>query len=562
MRERLLWGMGLSLALALWAWMALRGRPQQGVLVALPPTSSSASSSPMEGPWFREVSEEVGIRFVQGHGGKRGLNILETVGTGCAFLDFDNDGWLDVLLVGEHQLALYRNLQGKGFEDLTPPEWRNPPGWWIGCAVGDYDNDGWADVYLSGYRCSWLLHNEGGKFREVGQEVGVRNRERWESSALFADFDRDGWLDLYVGAYLHFGQGWPELCPIAQGIWSACPPSFYDGQVGRLYRNRGDGTFQDITQRAGLERTRGKTLGVAAADYNEDGLLDLYLANDGVACDLFRNLGDGRFVNEGVLSGTAFNAQGLPQAGMGCDWGDVNGDGRLDLVVGTFHHEPLSLYRNEGGGFFSEVGNQVGLYEPTLLRLTFGVKFVDVQNDGTLDLVLTNGHIQDNIHLVDTSATYAQPPQLFLNRGDGTFQEAPAALAGEAFRRPIVGRGLAVGDYDNDGDVDLLWMDLEGKASLLRNEKGQGASFLQVRLLDPHGRDAIGAQVWVHLQGRRLLRICTLGGSYLSAHDPWVHFGLGEAQRVERLEIRWPDGRRTVREGVAARQRLVVREGE
>jgi hypothetical protein len=500
------------------------------------------------------VAQEAGIRFTLGHGGRSPLNILETAGHGCAFLDVDGDGWLDILLVGQPRCALYRNLGAKSgasptFQDISAAAGLTMDGYWMGCATGDYDNDGRVDLLLTGYHCAALLHNEGGRFRDVSAGIPLP-RGAWNSSAAFFDADGDGRLDLYVGAYVKFGPKTLQLCDFS-GIQAACPPTYYDAERGRLFRNLGQGRFADVTRAAGLDAAHGKTLGVAVADFDGDGRPDLYLANDGMPGDLFHNLG-GKFADVGLESGTAFNHESREQAGMGVDWGDYDGDGLLDLVVTTFQYEPTSLYHNEGHSLFTEEGYAAGIGDASLSRLGFGARLFDADNDGDLDLITANGHVQDNAARIFPGVTYAQPVQLFENLGERRFLDVSAA-DGPAFSKPIVGRGLAVGDYDNDGDLDVLIANLEGPPLLLRNDTPRTARALAVRLQGHTApRDGTGTRLTLRTGSRLQIREAGTGGSYLSAGDPRIHFGLGSASQADSLTIRWPSGATETRTHVLA----------
>jgi hypothetical protein len=535
---------------------------------------------------FRDVTPGSGLHFIPA-GERAGAprtgpprTILETAGHGCAFLDVDGDGQLEILLVGQPRCALYRRREGRApgtpeWEEITAAAGLDRPGYWMGCATGDFDNDGRVDLLLTGYRCAALLRNEGGRFRDVSAAIPL-DRDAWSTSAVFFDADGDGWLDLYVGAYVRFDRTTLQLCDYS-GVRAACPPTYYDPERGRLYRNRGNGTFADATRASGLKATHGKTLGVAAADADGDGRPDLYLANDGVPGDLYRHR-SGRFQNIGVESGTAFNYESREQAGMGVDWGDYDGDGRLDLVVTTFQHEPTSLYRNEGRAAFREEAFPAGIGDATLNRLGFGVRFFDADNDGDLDLIQANGHVQDTVAQILPGVTFAQPTLLFENVGSGQFRDVSAA-AGAALSRPIVGRGLAVGDYDNDGRLDVLIADLDGPPLLLRNETPPSGHHLTLRLVGSvrprtpntgraigaavgraSPRDATGARITLHAGGRTQVREAGTGGSYLSASDPRVHFGVGPATAVDSVTIRWPSGRVQALRNVRTGQEMTVEE--
>jgi enediyne biosynthesis protein E4 len=589
----------LSCLAALVAASCVPGRREAGRSSAALPSTAVGAVGATTRIAFQDVAEASGIRFVQGHGGRSPLNIRETAGRGCALLDADGDGLLDLRLVGQPRCALYRNQGGQPgeaprYEEITAAAGLDLEGDWMGCAAGDYDNDGRVDLLLTGYRCAALFHNEGARFRDVSANLPLA-RDAWNTSAVFFDADGDGRLDLYVGAYVRFDRHTLQLCDFA-GVKAACPPTYYDPERGRLYHNLGNGRFADVTREAGLEASHGKTLGVAAADFDGDGRTDLYLANDGMPGDLFHNealgsrlsaLGESKpvpsrapsaerralfFRNVGVESGTAFNAASREQAGMGVDWGDYDGDGRLDLVVTTFQYEPTSLYHNEGHGAFVEEAYPAGIGDATLARLGFGTKFFDADNDGDLDLIQANGHVQDNAGRIFAGVTYPQSTLLFENLGDRrwggnpgadlplAFREVSAA-AGAALTQPIVGRGLAVGDVDNDGDQDVLIANLEGAPLLLLNQTPRSGHSLTVRLVGTTSpRDGTGARVTVRAGGRVQVREAGTGGSYLSAGDPRVHFGLGAAGVVDSITVRWPTGRVQTLHHVLADRELTLRE--
>lgn len=513
---------------------------------------------------FRDAAEERGVRFRQGTGGKRPLTILEATGSGCAFVDVDNDGWLDLFLAGQPRCALYRGSGSGTFTDVTQAAGLAREGFWIGCATGDYDNDGDADLFVTGYDACALYRNDGrGSFVESTKQAGIHARG-YQTSALFTDLDRDGFLDLYICRYVRFGPGEPQYCRSADGsVLRTCGPDVYRPEVGVFYHNRGDGTFAEATARFGLDRAHGKAWGIAAADYDSDGWPDLYIANDEMPGDLFHNSGRRRMENVGLATGTAYSRDGSLQGGMGVDFGDYDNDGRPDLIVTNFWMEPNSLYRNEPGSMFTEVGQAAGIMHPTLRRVGFGTRFFDADNDGWLDLFFLNGHVQD-IHQVDPEQGMPERMQLFLNGGSGRFRDV-SLESGEVFQRAVVGRGAAFGDLDNDGDVDIAAMDMEGPALLLLNEGPADASrrghWLTVRALTGRGRrDAIGARITLEAGGKSWIREVQTGGSVLSAHDPRAHFGLGAAARVERLTVRWPDGDRTTLKDLAVDRLLTVRQ--
>ncbi|HZT42925.1 MAG TPA: CRTAC1 family protein [Chthonomonadaceae bacterium] len=516
-------------------------RHHQHPLVNL--TALSSSSDPGF-PSFREVGPSAGLHYRWEIPGKRPLNILQTIGNGCAFLDYNNDGNLDILLVGP-KLALYRG-DGQGhFTDVTQETGLDRfHGHFLGCAVGDYDNDGYDDLYISGYRTGLLLHNEGGRsFRDVARQMGLKPQP-WGASCGFADLDGDGYLDFYVTDYVRFDPTKDlVLCPF-HGVLTGCGPNDYDPLQGVLFHNEQGKRFREVTRMWHADSAHGKGLGVAFADFENTGHVGFAVANDLVAGDLFENTGRKRLKNIGMASGTAVDPVGDKHAGMGVDWGDYDNDGKLDLFVTTFGHETKCLYHNEGGGVFTYQSEQAKLDTPTLPYVAWGCKFFDADNDGWLDLMITNGHVQDNIRRFEKT-TYREPTLFLHNRGGKhpTFEDA-TRRSGLGRLQPIVGRGLAVGDYDNDGRVDALVVDSEGRPLLLHNEtQVTDNSWIGFRLIGTgrSNRDAYGAIVTVVAGGITLVRQCQPSGSYLSSSDPRVHFGLGVAA-IQSVTIRWPDG--------------------
>lgn len=554
------WPRPLVMTLLGWAVLGTGGCVQNA-----PPARPGSSSLPAAKSWdarFRDVAREAGIQYSLGHGGKSPLSILETAPGGCALVDLDQDGWLDVVLVGPPRCSAYRNLGNGRFQDITTRLGLRQTGSWMGCTVGDYNGDRFPDLLLTGYRHTLLLKNERGqRLVDVTQDAGL-DSSQWTTSAAFCDVDADGWLDLYVGAYVDYRLGQQDLCQVGL-LQSACGPELYAAEVGRLYRNRSNGRFEDVTRASGLQRASGKTWGVAFADYDDDGRPDLYLANDQVAGNLYRNLGGFRFQDQGMDSGTAYDAGGGTQGGMGVDWGDANGDGRLDLFVATYAHQVKELYRNEGGGFFQPSSAAVGLAQPSLNYVTFGVGFLDANNDGDLDLLLANGHVRDNVAQADATQGYAQPLQLLANQGDGTFRDV-SSQSGAPFGQPLVGRGTAFGDYDNDGRVDVLVMNLEGTAQLLHNERPSESGAWIAFQLDAggHNREGIGARVTVEGAGSHQIREVTRGRSVLSASDCRAYFGLGSSPAIDRITVRWPGGATEQWAQLAVGQLHTLRQGE
>ena len=515
---------------------------------------------------FAETGEQAGLDYRWTVPGTRPFNILQTIGNGCAFLDYDGDGNLDVLLVGARP-ALYKG-DGKGhFTNVSVATGLNTlTGHFLGCAVGDYDNDGYDDIYLSGYGEARLLHNENGqRFRDVTQETGLKPQP-WGTSAAWAEtMPGSGRLDLFVCNYARFSTapGIPQLCD-SHGVQTSCGPRYYKPLEGVFYRNNGSGKFSDVSAAVGIGTTNGRGLGAAFAPLENEAAPSLAIANDELAGDLLRPGAKGRYTNMGTQAGTAFDRDGNIHGGMGTDWGDYDGDGKFDLFVCTFQGESKSLYHNEGDGLFSDYSYRAGVAQPSMPHVAFGCKWLDYDNDGAMDLIIANGHVQDNIEKIDSSATYRQTLQLFHNSGSTppAFTEM-SGTAGPAFAIPIVGRGLAIGDYDNDGRMDALVVDSEGRPLLLHNEDKTPNHWLTVRLVGTRSnRDGFGATLTAQVGGKSLLRLCHTDGSYLSASDKRVHFGLGTAQSVDTLTVRWPSGQVDTLKNIAGDKILTLTEGK
>ena len=516
----------------------------------LPPIASVAAH-------FVDVTDSAGLTYQWTIPGSRPLDILETIGNGCAFLDYDGDGNLDILLVGSTN-ALFKGDGHGHFADVSAQTGVDKiRGHYLGCAVGDYDNDGSPDIYLYGYKCGALLHNNAGSnFADISAAAGIAPQP-WATSAAFIDIDNDGKLDLYVGDYLDF-TAHSRLCKV-NNIMTSCGPRYYPALIGHLYHNSGNGRFADVTNAWNAQKIFGKTLGIAVADFNATGRQSMYMANDAMAGNLLRNEG-AHFKDEGMLSGTAVDIDGNAANGMGVDWGDYDNDGKLDLCVGTFSKQPDFVFHNDGNDLFSEQSAALGVSQPTIPYVTFGLKWLDYDNDGWLDLVLVNGHVQDNIEKTEASATYREPTLLMHNEQGHHFSNASTGLIGDA-GKPIVGRGVAVGDYDNDGRVDMLIVDSEGKPLLLHNETPSTGNWLEVNLEGTKSnRDGQGALVTAEAGTVKLLRNCTTTGSYMSASDRRVHFGLGTSTSVDTLTIKWPKGDTQTLHGVKANQILTVHE--
>ncbi len=517
--------------------------------VALLPSGDSADWTVT----FQDVTRQAGIQWTHRNGATADKYLIETMGGGGAFLDYDRDGFLDLFLVdsGPHahspsaaanRNALYRNSGDGTFTDVTEQAGLAGKGYGHGVAVGDFDNDGWSDIYVTGYGANTLYRNRGdGRFEDVtersGTAVGL-----WSTSAAFFDLENDGDLDLFVCVYLEWDYEKNVWCGERRdGFRSYCHPDYFKPIPSLLFRNDGNGTFTDITRRAGAGKP-GKALGVVAGDIDGDGFADLYVANDAVANFLFHNRGDGTFEEVGLLAEVAYGISAKPESGMGTDLGDFNGDGRLDLIVTNIDYEMNNLYVNDGDTLFSDVTVVSGLGQAALLFSGFGVRFVDVDNDGDLDLVVLNGHPLDNIELYRNGVTSSEPPMIFRNDG-GRFKPI-MEQAGEVWKRSFQGRALAQGDYDNDGDADLLFVNNGQPAVLLRNDGGNRNPWLGIRLQGTvSNRDAVGAEVKVKTSSRQLVRQVLGGGSYQAAHDLRLVFGFLPEEAVESVTVRWPNGR-------------------
>jgi hypothetical protein len=485
-------------------------------------------------------------------------------------LDFNADGNLDILLVGS-RLALYKgNGQGQ-FTDVTRSTGlHHLSGDFRGCATGDIDNDGWTDIYISAFRGGVLLHNEQGRsFRDITLSAGLA-KQPWGSSCTFFDADSDGKLDLYIGNYVRFGSTIkPQLCNL-HGIMTSCGPGEYAPERGVLYRNLGNQRFEDVTSRWKLQTVSGKTLGVAAVPLTNTGLtntgLTLLLSNDQVPGNLMQFTPNG-FVDRGVEWGTAFGADGRVYGGMGVDWGDYNNDGLQDAIIATFQGQAKPIFQNQGEGFTIPDTAGLGMLS-SVPFVAFGVKWLDVENDGWLDLLITNGHVQDNIADVELFAPnspgsrYRQPTLLYRNHQGRRFTDESARLqdSAQGLLPPIVGRGLAIGDYDNDGRVDALLVDSEGSPQLLHNVTPQQNNWLMIRLQGKHKtRDAYGSIVTVQTSTQKQTRFCHTDGSYLSASDSRLHFGIGDAKQVT-VTVRWLGGKTQIYRHVSCNQVITLYE--
>ena len=488
----------------------------------------------------------------------------ETLGPGCAFFDVDGDGWLDILIVngkdwtdrGRHTTAaLYRNRHDGTFEDITKGSGLDFEGYSLGIAVGDYDNDGREDVYITALDGDHLFHNEGaGHFRDVTIEAGIHNAS-FGTSAAWLDYDLDGKLDLFVANYVQWTPQGDLWCSMDGSTKSYCTPESYKGNSSKLYRNLGDGKFADVTEQAGLADPNGKSLGVATFDYDGDGWTDLFVANDTQPNKLYHNLKNGRFQEVGLAAGVAFGEDGVARAAMGVDAGDYDRSGRPHLIVGNFSNQMLSLYHNEGNGLFLDEAPKSAVGRASLLKLTFGLFFFDYDLDGLTDILTANGHLDEEIEHVQPKVQYRQTPLLLRNRGGGIFDEV------DAFPTPIVARGMAYGDFDRDGDLDVLIATNHGPAYLYRNDGGNANHWLSVKLEGTRSnRDAIGAVVRVTSTGGTQWQAVHSGSSYCSASDLALTFGLGRDEKASSVEIDWPGGGKQTLNDVAAGQHLSIKQ--
>jgi hypothetical protein len=515
------------------------------------------SPKPSPDPGFRlvDVTGSAGIHFRHNSGAFGGKLLPETLGAGCAFLDYDADGWQDILLVNgtnwpAHQgprstLKLYRNNRNGTFTDVTHSAGLDATEMYgMGVAVGDYNNDGFPDILITCVGQNRLFRNTGkGHFIDVTRASGLEGRTGFSTSALWFDYDRDGFLDLFVCNYVQWSPEHDVFCSLDGKHKSYCTPEAYRGQTCWLFHNRGDGTFEDVTATSGVFDSSSKSLGVALLDYDQDGWPDLIVANDTQPNKLYRNNRNGTFREVGVEAGIAFSTDGRARAGMGIDTGDFDNSGVPGIAVTNFDNEMLGLFRPSGGRVYRDVAIPAGVGFPTKPMLGFGCVFADLNLDGWLDLAIANGHIDDTVRNINGNVGYSQPPQLFLNSENGTFREATFAV-GPDFGQPRVGRGLAYADFDRDGDLDLLLTTNNGPGYLFRNDQKTGNHSVRFRLLGVQSnRDAIGAVVRIECGGISQSRMVKSGSSYLSQSELPLTFGLGENDNVPHVAIRWPNGR-------------------
>jgi hypothetical protein len=531
-----------------------------------------SGTAPSQTIHFRDVTGQAGIHFTHNNGafGKKWLP--ETMGPGCAFIDYDNDGYPDILLVngtdwpghlhgGATTPKLYHNNHDGTFTDVTRKAGLAVPMFGFGAAVGDYDNDGFDDIFITALGQSHLFHNNGnGTFTEVTKLAGMSGPSEFSTSAAWVDYDRDGKLDLVVSNYVQWSEQGDLYCTLDGAHKSYCTPESYKGTALHLWHNLGGGKFEDVTQKAGLGDPTSKSLGIAILDYNADGWPDILIANDTQPNKLYLNKKDGTFEERGVPAGIAFSEDGVARAGMGVDAADYDHSGHPSVIISNFANQMVSLYHNEGNGLFVDEAPQSEVGRATLVTLGFGCFFFDYDNDGWPDIFVADGHIEDAIERVQKRVSYAEPSHLFRNLGGGKFQEV-TALMGQAFAAPRVARGAAYADIDNDGFLDVLVTTNAGPAYLFHNESGSNHS-LRVKLVGTKSnRDGIGAVVHLSSGGDKQSKMLRSGSSYLSQSELVLTFGLGAQTKADSVEIQWPSGQVEKLTNVNAGQTVTVEEG-
>ncbi len=522
---------------------------------------------------YRDITSAAGIRFVHNNAAFGKKYLPETMGPGCAFIDYDNDGYPDILLVNAQDwpghpkapgstLKLYHNNHDGTFTDVTRKAGLAVPMFGLGVAIGDYDNDGYDDIFITALGQSHLFHNSGhGTFADATKSAGMWGPNEFSTGAAWVDYDRDGKLDLVVANYVQWSIQGDLFCTLDGTRKSYCTPESYKGSSARLWHNLGNGKFEDVTQKAGLNDASSKSLGIAILDYNEDGWLDILIANDTQPNKLYLNKHNGAFEEKGIPAGIAFSEDGVARAGMGVDAADYDRSGRASLIISNFANQMVSLYHNEGNGLFVDEAPQSEVGRSTLVTLGFGCFFFDYDNDGWPDIFVADGHIENEIERVQKRVSYAEPPHLFRNLGRGKFEEVTQQM-GPAFASPKVARGAAYADIDNDGALDLLMTTNGGRAYLFHNEGSTNHS-LRIKLVGTKSnRDGIGAVVRVASGSDKQWKMLKSGSSYLSQSELVLTFGLGASTKADTVEVQWPSGQTDKLSNIPAGQTIAVQEGK
>ena len=526
-----------------------------------------------QSPIFVDVTEEAGIHFKHSNGKTAHKHIIETMGSGVVFFDYDSDGDADLYFVNSGNIpqetqnvgqahpanVLYRNDGDGRFTDVTAASGTGDTGYGMAAAAGDIDNDGDADLYVANFGRDTLYRNNGDStFTDITEAAGVAN-DLWGIAAIYLDFDIDGDLDIFVVNYLVYELSMPITT--FKGIVGYGHPRSYEGTPDVLYRNNGDGTFTNIAETAGvINPTEGRGMAAVACDYDNDGFPDIYVTNDTNRNFLYRNNGDSTFTDESLFIGVGYDESGVAEGSMGVDCGDYNGDGWLDLIVAN--SEKATLYKNEEGLLFIDATADSGLRQPTLPFVGFSPLFLDYDNDGDLDLFCANGHPQDVIEILMDHETYAQRDQMFENRGDGTYKDI-SETAGDYFRAAFVGRAAATADYDNDGDTDIVVMNSNQRAVLLRNDSANPKNWIGIKLIGKRSnRDGIGAKVTVVADGKAQIKTVKSGSSYASGSDTKLLFGLGESQHIEEIKVVWQGGATQELKDISINQLMTIIESE
>ncbi len=528
-----------------------------------------AAANPAPARHYVDVTAQAGIHFVHNNGGFGKKFLPETMGSGCAFIDYDNDGNQDILLVNgtdfpghvrrQTTMKLYHNNGNGTFTDVTARAGLNKPMYGMGVAIGDYDNDGWDDIYVTGLGESRLFHNQhNGTFRDVTKEAGVNNTG-FGTSAAWVDYDKDGKLDLFVCNYVEWSEKTDIYCSLDGRHKSYCTPAAYKGQSCRLFHNLGNGRFEDVTRKAGIYDSTGKNLGVAIVDYDMDGWPDIAVSNDTEPNKLYHNNHDGTFTQDSVQAGIAYDANGIARGAMGIDASDFDRSGYPSLAIGNFSNQMLGLYHNEKHNFFIDVAPQSAIGQDSRLSLTFGLFFFDYNLDGLPDLFVANGHIEPDIARIQAQVTYAERPLVFKNDGHGRFNDVGKDLG---FARQMVARGAAYADINNDGYLDVLVTTNNGPAYLFKNEGPNTANAIRIKTVGTQSnRNGIGARVRVHSGGVINWQTVHSGSSYCSQSELPLTFGLGKAGSAEEARIIWPSGHEDTLKNLKANASYTIQEG-